>query len=95
VAAHDDARNEARRLELEEELRWMRAMRRRDNLRMLAGIVASLVIAIPMMAMSAHVTSVEEGRVWLYGGLVIGDAGVLASVGWGLWRSVERGETRW
>ncbi len=87
--------HERRRVELEEELRWMRAVRRRDNVRMAAGVLVSLAVAVPMMAMSAHVTSEEIGRLWLYGGLLIGDAGVLASVGWGLWRSVDRGDTRW
>jgi len=31
----------------------------------------------------------------LYGGLLIGDLGVLVSVGWGLSRAVERGDAEW
>lgn len=89
------AAHERRRLELEADLQWLERARRRDNVRMAAGVVLSLVVAVPMMAMSAHVTTEAEGRLWLYGGLILGDAGVLASIGWGLWRTVERGDAAW
>ncbi len=81
--------------ELEEDLAWSARERRRDNVRMLIGIVCSLVIAIPIMMTSARVTDVEIGRVFLYGGLAIGYIGVFASVIWGLQRSVKRGDTHW
>lgn len=74
---------------------WVTRERRRDNVRMLLGVVVSLAIAIPMMAMAAHVNSEPIGRAWLYGGLLIGDLGVLVSVGWGLSRAVARGDAQW
>ncbi len=79
----------------EADLRWSERERRKDNRRMLAGIVASVVIALPVMLSSARVTSEEIGRVLLYGGLVIGQIGVFGSVLWGLYKAVERGDTKW
>ena len=73
----------------------MAAERRRDTRFMLAGVVGSVVVALPIMMSSARVTDVDVGRVLLYGGLLLGDAGVMVSVGWGLWRAVERGDTHW
>ncbi len=89
------AEHERRARQLAEELAWLERERRRDNTRMIIGIVVSLVIAIPMMAMSARVTTEAVGRAWLYGGLLLGDLGVLGSVGWGLWRAVDRGDAHW
>lgn len=86
---------EARRLELEEELRWMAAERRRDTRLMLAGVVGSVVVALPIMMSSATVTDVEVGRALLSGGVLLGYTGVVGSIGWGLWRAVERGDTYW
>lgn len=94
-AVTDNAEHERRAAQLAEELAWVTRERRRDNTRMLLGVVVSILIAIPMMAMSAHVTSEPLGRAWLYGGLLIGDLGVLVSVGWGLSRAVERGDAEW
>ncbi len=87
--------HERRAAQLAEELAWVTRERRRDNIRMLLGVVISIAIALPMMAMSAHVTSEPIGRAWLYGGLLIGDLGVLVSVGWGLTRAVARGDAEW
>lgn len=91
----DEQERVRRGAELEADLLWLTRQRRRDNLLMLAGILLSLAVAIPMMAMSAHVTVEAEGRAWLYGGLVLGDLGVFVSVVWGLNRSVERGDAHW
>lgn len=90
-----EAEHEKRRLQLEAELEGMSRARKRDNVRMAAGIVISLLIAIPMMAMSAHVSNEELGRGWLYSGLLIGDLGVLGSVVWGFKRAVDRGDAQW
>lgn len=79
----------------EADLQWSERERRKDNRRMLAGIVASVVIALPVMLSSARVTSEEIGRVLLYGGLVIGQIGVFGSVLWGLYKAVERGDAKW
>lgn len=81
--------------ELEQDIAWSTRERRRDNVRMLIGIVCSLVIALPVMMMSARVTDEAIGRVFLYGGLALGYIGVFASVIWGLQRSVKRGDTHW
>lgn len=77
------------------DLQWSERERRRDNRRMLAGIVVSVVIALPVMLSSARVTSEEIGRVLLWGGLAIGQIGVFGSVLWGLYKAVQRGDTRW
>lgn len=90
-----EAEHEKRRAQLESELQWMARERKRDHVRMAAGIVVSLLIAIPMMAMSAHVTDEDLGRGWLYSGLLIGDLGVLGSAVWGLKRAVDRGDAQW
>ncbi len=90
-----EAEHEKRRAQLAAELEWMARARKRDNMRMAAGIVVSLLIAIPMMAMSAHVSDENLGRGWLYSGLLIGDLGVLGSVVWGLRRAVDRGDVQW
>ncbi len=77
------------------DLEWSERERRRDNRRMLAGIVASLVIALPIMLSSARVSSEAIGRVLLWSGLVLGQIGVFCSVLWGLYKAVERGDTHW
>lgn len=91
----EEAEREKRGKELEADLVWLARERRKDNRRMLAGILVSLCVAIPMMAMSAHVTDEAMGRGWLYGGLLLGDIGVFGSVMWGLHRGVQRGEIQW
>lgn len=95
AVSFDEQARQDRAAELEAELRWLTRQRRRDNLIMMTGVLLSLSVAIPMMAMSAHVTVEAEGRAWLYGGLVLGDLGVFASVLWGLNRAVERGDAHW
>ncbi len=77
------------------DLEWSVRERQRDNRRMLAGIAASLVIALPIMLSSATVRDEAIGRVLLYGGLVIGQIGVFGSALWGLYKAVERGDTKW
>ncbi len=77
------------------DLEWSVQQRRRDNRRMLAGIVVSVLVSLPVMMSSATVRDVELGRVLLYGGLLIGQVGVFVSVLWGLYRAVERGDTKW
>ncbi len=81
--------------ELEQDLVWSARERRRDNVRMLVGIICSLLIALPIMMSSARVNDEAIGRVLLYGGLGLGYVGVFASVIWGLRRGVDRGDTHW
>lgn len=95
AVSFDEQERLDRATELEADLRWLHRRRRRDNLLALAGVLLSVGVAVSMMAMAVHVTTENEGRAWMYGGLALGNLGVFVSVLWGLHRSVERGDARW
>lgn len=86
---------EERGRQLERELHWLERERRRDLLVMFALVALSLAVGIFLMAYAVRVTSLEVGQRYFYAGLGLGNLGVIASIGWGLWRSVQRGDAEW
>ena len=86
---------EARGRQLETELAWLERVRRRDLSVMFALVLLSLAVGLFLMASAVRVTSVELGMRLFYAGLGLGNLGVIGAIGWGLWRSVERGDAEW
>jgi hypothetical protein len=68
------------------ELESLERLARADERRVLAmgglALFVSLAIGLASVMMSAHVTSESEGRLWFFGGLVVGNAGILATIAW-------------
>jgi hypothetical protein len=91
---------EARALEqrghqLEQELAWLERERRRDLAVMFTLVALSLAVGLFLMASAVRVTSLEVGQRLFYAGIGLGNLGVIGAIGWGLWRSVQRGDTEW
>lgn len=91
---------EARALEqrghqLEQELAWLQRERRRDLAVMFTLVALSLGVGLFLMASAVRVTSLEVGQRLFYAGIGLGNLGVIGAIGWGLWRSVQRGDAEW
>ena len=93
--AEEAAALERRGRQLEAELAWLERTRRHDLLVMFALVLLSLAVGLFLMASAVRVTSVEVGMRLFYAGLGLGNLGVIGAIGWGLWRSVERGDAEW
>lgn len=63
---------------------------RRDFLRTCAECVGWCVAGLLLMGRGFHVTDVQLGWAWLYGGMTLGSAGIL----WSLFSAWKRGEER-
>lgn len=66
--------------------------RRRDYLIALAGALGSVALGLVLLGQAVHTTDVRTGGVFFWTGLLIGNGGWFASMGWAWRRAGQRGD---
>ncbi len=65
--------------------------RRRVYLAALGAAVASVALGLFLIGNAVHTTDIRTGEIFFWAGLLVGNGGWFASMGWAWYRAYERG----
>jgi hypothetical protein len=65
---------------------------RRELVRTCLECFGSCFVGLVIMAVGFHVKDVELGKIWLYGGMIVGYVGILTALAGAYRRGEERGD---